>query len=134
MGVINDNACTRCGMENESLKHAFWDCREVQYFWSEVWQTFNEILNVQMKWDPRLLLFGLLDDIDTYVPQIYWLCLLLAKQYIWKARWGSSTLKKDKWWQNVKEVEKCERENAMYNGKLNRHIDKWGTIYIICTE
>ena len=36
MGLKNDNKCSFCSREKETIKHLFWDCKYAQDFWDTV--------------------------------------------------------------------------------------------------
>ena len=56
--IVEDDSCTFCSNEQETLKHLFVECPEVQIFWENVrtWlNTYPIILNIA---DPIPILFG----------------------------------------------------------------------------
>ena len=78
--VLEDDKCTFCHSEAESLLHFFWECETMQDFWISV---FSWLKSCQIIIFPQVrTALGLRPDRSKNNLQINF-CLLLAKHYIW---------------------------------------------------
>ena len=86
MGVIEDNKCSFCNDEKDSILHYLWECEHVQAFWN----AFTEYIKtkcqncVRLQLNQTLTLFG--NDNKTTTDNCFSHILLLAKFSIYKSR------------------------------------------------
>jgi len=85
IGIRENNICTFCRTEKESLFHLFWSCSETSSFWRDFmkWLAKN-----QMKLKSEILTpditIGLRSDRLHNTKQYF--CFLVARYYIWSCR------------------------------------------------
>lgn len=53
-----NTACDRCGQEQASLAHTFWNCLRIVPYWTEIFNLLSHICHAQLHLDPVLALFG----------------------------------------------------------------------------
>jgi hypothetical protein len=84
--VVDSQACSFCGSENETIVHLLWHCRYVENFWKE----FEDLLirncecMLHFHFNEELVLFGVSEHI--YTDNILDLIILLAKYYIYQCK------------------------------------------------
>jgi len=128
MGVVDDMSCNRCGNSTEDLKHIFWECEQVSNVWEKVTRWLNIIFSLNLGADPRVLLFGLLDNIELEIPNVFWLCILLTKKLIWVTRCTERSISPKMCLLKIKETEMVEAKIATRNQRIGKHILKWGDL------
>ena len=88
--IRDNNLCSFCNREEESVSHLFWDCDIVKNFWTNLQNLLiancTHIVNLQF--DEELILFGTKENM--YTDDIFDLILLLAKYYIYSLKWTDS--------------------------------------------
>ena len=126
MKDVNNDSCTFCKKEKETLTHVFAHCEVVNVFW----QRFQ----TQYKFVPELnafsKCFGILDlnaDHSTLVNQI----LILMRRYIYNCRMSKSDLSLDGFKNMIDDTIKLEYWCAQRKAKLNIHFKKWDPSFII---
>lgn len=53
-----DPLCDKCRLDEGTLYHMFWACPSIEKFWREVFQTLSQILNITLKPNPMIAIFG----------------------------------------------------------------------------
>ena len=127
MNIKNNDKCTFCKTETESLNHLFWDCGCIQAFWIE-FQNFLISKNIVFprEWDIKSVLFGSLTT-----DRVFNLMLLKAKHFIFVKRLEDSNPVLDSFMQVMKSYYQLEKYNAVKNGNLIRFDKDWNA-YKIC--
>ena len=61
IGVAETSSCDRCGVEEDSIEHKFWQCRCTQTFWNAIrdWLVMNNILEGGSDFCAKTVLLGL---------------------------------------------------------------------------
>lgn len=83
INLRNDDLCSFCGGERETLIHLFFQCRFVKLFWNKLKELLQMKLHIakdQCNLSARTIIFGLKGD------NTFNVVLLLAKFHIYKAR------------------------------------------------
>ena len=83
IGLKNDDICTFCNNDNESLAHLFWHCRKSYSFWGrfQVLLTRNQVTTKETKYSIALVL-GLKIDVFSHLQHYFY--FLVARYLIWK--------------------------------------------------
>ena len=85
IGLREDDNCTFCKSEKESLEHLFWHCRESCLFW----EGFQKLLSkhqvtVKANNYPLALVLGLITDVFSQTQQYFY--FLVARYFIWTCK------------------------------------------------
>jgi hypothetical protein len=82
MNIINDDNCSFCHNEKETLIHLFYDCDVTQHFWEQLQVYINDRchLNIQT-WSQLDILFG-----SAHLDEVINKIILHAKYYIYYCR------------------------------------------------
>lgn len=121
MTIKDNNNCTFCTNEIETLKHLFWDCRYVETFWLN----FRDFLSskgivLPYEWNQKDILFGSL-AYDTVINQL----LIKAKQFIYTRKLDESIPLFDIFKLSIKTHYRIEKYNAVKNGRLEKFEKSW---------
>ena len=85
IGIREDDICTFCRTEKESLFHLFWSCSETSCFWQGFmkWLAENQIKLKSEIFTPDIII-GLRSDTLSNTKQYFY--FLVARYYIWSCR------------------------------------------------
>ena len=78
--ISDNNLCTFCKCETETITHIFYDCVQVNLFWNDFVQWFNAIEN-DYKISKKIVLLG-----NTEGSCLENFLLLVAKKFIYYSR------------------------------------------------
>ena len=84
--IINNDICTFCNEEKETIENLFWECRVVEQFWDEFTKCLREkCFNcARLNLNIEFVLFGTTQNTTTDKPFDF--VLLYAKFYIYKCK------------------------------------------------
>ena len=90
MGVTSNENCSFCGTMRETIEHVFWHCPITQTFWLHFENLINEKCpNAHnMRMTDSLVILG--SDKNIKIDPTFYFILVLAKQFIYKCKIGSS--------------------------------------------
>jgi len=121
IGIVENDKCTFCVVENESIKHLMWSCDKTSAFWKEVIK-WLENLNIRVNLSFFHVCFGVYNRNNTnFVNMI----IIWAKRFIYKCRVQEINISFQDFKQWVIFMEKVERYIAMSKDKLTSHLIKW---------
>ena len=83
MNITENPSCRFCNESRETLTHLFVDCRDVQIFWTNLFNWISSKLNILIQKDNITLLFGYLYNTSDRVPINT--ILIVAKNYIFQS-------------------------------------------------
>ena len=86
INLVNDNLCSFCKNETESILHLFWECVYTQMFWADVhiWLYINCIHLYNFNFSEQLVIFGY--DNSTVTDSVIDSIILLGKYHIFKSK------------------------------------------------
>lgn len=124
-------SCWRmCGHVDANHSHIFWSCIKIQSFWNNVIHIMEEILNVKLPRDPRIVYLGLipgetLEKKDTYLFKI----LTIAIKKALTRNWLKSDPPKPQQWLDIVEeiytMEKLTFRLRIREGDFELKWQKW---------
>ena len=121
MKIKNDNRCTFCDIEKETMKHLFWNCQVIQRFWEEVEETFKSIGAMNFS---KIVY----NNIVVNPKMVENAIVLAAKMFIYSERCNYSKPKIQKFKEIIKQLKEIEKEIAYRNGNQTLHKLKWENI------
>ena len=85
IGIKENDLCTFCKIEKESLFHLFWLCRETSCFWQDFlkWLVENQ-MNLKSNILTPDIMIGLRSDTLSNTKQYFY--FLVARYYIWSCK------------------------------------------------
>lgn len=86
MGIVNDNACSFCEREKDTINHYLWDCQYSRQFWFELETLLKDKCQncARVTLNVELILFGTDDQNKT--DEVFDFIILIAKYFIYKCR------------------------------------------------
>ena len=120
--VREDDKCTFCHHEQESLTHMLWFCSEVQVFIVQIESMLIAKYNRAIKITPATFFF--LRD----TSNIETIILTLMKLVIYEARLNEVTPTKEHFFNKLKFEAEKERAAAKTQNKKEAFIRKWGSL------
>ena len=119
--IKDNNYCTFCEKEQETILHLFYSCPHVQRLWTYVkslHSNFNDL-------DAQAVLFNTVRSNPKFVEN----CItLIAKFYIYNSRCMKQELSIYALKQAIIEYRDIEKSIASKNQKLDKHAQKWQDI------
>ena len=125
IGIRQDENCSFCNNEKDTIEHALWECPVSQLFW----QLFTNLINdkcqnaVQFKLSKELVLFGI--DKNIVIDHTFHMILMLAKQYIYTCRMEESQPLLCVFRRKLLYRHKIECYNAKLNHSTQNLNNKW---------
>ena len=125
MGVIENNKCSFCEDEKDSILHYLWECQHVQNFWREFTEYMKrKCLNCdRLKLNQLLVLFG--NDSKTTTDICFSHILLLAKYTIYKSRIRKTMPTLQVFLRDLKEAYEIDKYAFNINMQYEKFILKW---------
>ena len=111
--------CSFCNSHEETLNHLFIECRYVTPIWNGLQTLCRVVFSDQEK------LFGLYEKIDDKSYDFLSHITIIAKQCIHSSRLATSKPDFDQVKAKILDVEHTERQIALRNSRLDRHLNKW---------
>lgn len=113
IGLRENDICTFCRVEKESLIHLFWSCSETSCFWQgfKDWLAKNQIILKTNIFTPAIIL-GLSSDTLYHTKQYFY--FLVARYFIWTCK-TQETLPK---------IERFPGFLSAFSGFFNKQIKK----------
>ena len=125
MKISNSPLCSLCLQEEETLDHMFWECDQVQQFWSDFldWlqSNFKHCRNLMLSKD--LIVLGCSDGVHT--DKVFNLFILLAKQCIFKAALNKTSPTLPMFVNILKQRFLIEKYNAYINNNYVNFTKDW---------
>lgn len=125
MDKRDDDLCSFCQTERETIQHLFVECPRTKAFWNdlETWMTRQLKLTIHLS--ALDVLFGKRGPGYTLINML----LLVAKQYIYKTRSMGGNLRIDSVVRIFKNRFKMEKMSAKINLKNDSFVKKWAPLY-----
>ena len=122
--IVENDLCSFCKEEKETLTHLLFHCHVVQALWRRV------IDFLQDKYHIKNIVFELKNVIfNMIVPQkkthVANLVCLIVKRYIYRERCLKREPQANMLFHIIRSIESIEKYIAIMNGKLHVHLAKW---------
>ena len=123
--IKDDELCSICQQEPETLYHFFFDCKLVRELWSKLVEYMKQRSDTEVIFEYRNVMFN---NISYPIRHINNTICLIFKQFLYKERClGFGNLINFKKVVNyIKQIESIEKYNATVNGHITKHNIKWG--------
>ena len=121
---IEDNLCSYCKKEPETIIHLFADCDKVKEFWQSLQMWLLQNINIRINIDTKCILFSYQgkSKLESYL-------LAVAKHYIYKNKFSDKQLNINSFISVLKVKFQCERFIANINNKMSKFLSKWTPFY-----
>lgn len=127
----SDASCSRCSFSPANLTHSFWSCPSLDSYWSGVFKTLSDALNIPIEPSPFTAIFGVPLDPDTVTKaqsDVIAFTSLLARRRIllgWKSPTPPSIAR---WLEDVMLFLKLEKIKFTLRGSMNKFYLRWQPI------
>jgi hypothetical protein len=130
MGIRNDNLCSFCGTEPETLCHLFWDCPISNSFWVNLKTLLsNKCPNILIDWSKLDIILGG-SDLHIALNTI----ILAAKYHIYQNKMKQSLPNVLTFKYQLSLLIKTEKYNANKSFKYETFRKIWGPFVALCTD
>ena len=118
--------CDFCSMDIETLNHLFWECIQVQHFWTNLSILLQEY-NVHIKFNLRYILLGITGKNLTEV-QLKNYIILLGKYFIFKSKYQKQQPNLLRFKSYLCQRINIEKQIYFMNDRLAQFNKKWGNL------
>lgn len=114
--ILENDLCTFCKKERETIIHLFWQCEIIQEFWQLIQNIYSHIITNQL--DIKLIITGSKNAL---------LCTLIfiAKRYIYECRFKEKNPEIREFKAKLNYIQKTEWELATRNNTVLKYLEKW---------
>ena len=125
MGIMENNKCTFCKQERDSIEHFLWKCHHVKHFWTNFEKLLHDKCDIayNMRLTELLVLFGI--DTGVKTNKVFDLIVLLAKSYIYKSKINKQLPVINNFLIELKYRYKIEKFNAQINNCSQKFDRDW---------
>ena len=117
--------CSFCDEHEETLKHLFLECKYVKTIWNDL----QNLCNVSFSDNNKL--FGFYDKLDDKSYDVLSHITIIVKQCIHASRLAPKKPDFQEVIARIKDTEQTERDIALRNAKLEKHLNKWTRLNFI---
>ena len=123
--LASSNLCDFCNMHMETLKHMYWECSELQVFWTRI-KNFLNSKNITFDMNFKTISFGIIakSDMDNILNFI----IILAKYFIFKSKMEKCVPKSEAFFNYINERKPIEEHIALMKDKLHANNRKWSLL------
>ena len=127
MNFRDDDVCSLCGADRETILHMFVECPQTKIFWNKLKEWMTEHMRCNIQLSETDILFGKLGCNNSLVNHL----LVTAKQYIYNTRLFGVALNLDSIVNIYKGTFKTEKLSAKVNSKNDMFVRKWAPLYFL---
>ena len=114
--------CSFCDEHEETLKHLFLECKYVKTIWNDL----QNLCNVSFSDNDKL--FGFYQNVDDKSYDVLSHITIIVKQCIHRSRLAPKIPTFQEVKAKIIETEQTERDIALRNAKLEKHLNKWARL------
>jgi hypothetical protein len=128
IGKKDSNLCTFCKNSEETILHIFCECPIILTLWINVVKWIKEKLNLNLRMDKEMQLFGILN----YSMNALNIILLLCRYYIYKTKMKEGVPLIHLFKKDVKSYFSLEKYIFTKNANIIKFDRKWGSYSSLC--
>jgi len=121
--IADSPLCVHCKLEEETIRHIFWECPRVHELWTKTQKWLESIFLQKYNFDAMNVIMG---EFRLDHPPILNMIILLAKNFIMHNNQQHLSMKQ--FMNIIKTHEHIEYIIAVRKQKLNYHLKKWETL------
>ena len=127
MNILNDNLCSFCSNEVESLVHLFCNCNCIKTFWEDLFAYIANKCNLQpITWAVQDILFGH-NKLDSMLNKI----ILQAKSFIYKSKFKNTVPTIPVFLKHIRYMFLTEKIIAKKNLRIEKFNKEWDKYRIL---
>ena len=127
MEIKDNDKCTFCNDEKETVQHMLYRCKKVRKFWKQVKDWFNSIIDGDIDILETDVIFGNLTDL-THVKECNAI-IILGKYFIYGCKLKENIPILPNFLRRIKSELEVEKEIANNLNQIERFLDKWGEFW-----
>ncbi len=122
MKIVNDNLCSLCNQDIETMKHLFFECDKVNFIWSDFQKWWNEVTGNEVDLNFESIMFG----VNYHNPDVLLnLCIIIIKRMVYTCKFSSHMPCFVYFKKLLKFHYDLEKQIALNNNTLYKHTTKW---------
>ena len=127
MNILNDDLCSFCSIEVESLVHLFCNCNCIKTFWEDLFAYIANKCNLQpITWAVQDILFGR-NKLDSMLNKI----ILQAKSFIYKSKFKNTVPTIPVFLKHIRYMFLTEKIIAKKNLRIEKFNKEWDKYRIL---
>ena len=124
IGKIDENQCSYCANQAETISHLFTECEKVTRFWQLLRTWILERINLNFDIDSKAIIFSYQNK-----NKLLSFISVLAKQYIYRNKFMNHELNLNVFISLLEKKFQCEKYIAFINNNIGNFFFKWGPLY-----
>ena len=128
--IRNDDKCTFCQAEPDTIKHLLHQCNHSRIIWEHVQEFTQNRSGINVQFSDTEIILGIPDSADL---NIFNLVNMAIKQYIYACRCKGILPSPLAAIEKISIIEKMEYSIALKNDKIDRHNEKWQLLHYVGT-
>ncbi len=128
MELSNNEKCTFCNVESETIEHLLYDCQCCHLIWNRLINLIFLHTGIQLDCTKINVLFGIPLEGNFPVKQAINTCLVIAKQYIYACRCLNKMPNFQELIERIKGYRLIEYKIALKHDKIDKHNRKWRSL------
>ena len=121
---VDNDTCSYCEHNSETLKHRFVDCQKVKEFWDDLKVWLQTHANLSINISDKSLIFSWQKE-KSFMNYL----LVVAKYYIYKTKFTSRRLNIAGFKSLLKKKFDGEKYIAKINNRYDKFLGKWSPLY-----
>ena len=117
----DNNLCTFCGTNVETIFHLLWDCTYTQELWNHVYNWIVNVTDANIRFNSQEIILGI--DNEEFIA--YNAIFVIVKQFIYACRCNNIIPLFHSLLEKIKYYIRVEKYLAIKNNKLDHHTRKW---------
>ena len=121
-GIKDDNLCTFCNEEEETILHILWECYFSQTVWRQFFDWLHNNTDVNIVFSVEEILLGV-QNMDN--NEFYNTLFTITKQFLYACKCKETVPNFNQLILKIDEWVRIEKYIAIKKGKLDKHNRKW---------
>ena len=126
---VDNNTCTFCNREIETIKHLFCECETVKEFWNSLNNWLQRHANLRLNLEEKTIIFSWQKK-NSFMNFL----LVLAKSYIYKTKFTTGNLSLVQFKLVLKRKFETEKYISKINHRYDKFLGKWSSLYNFLNE
>ena len=122
-------SCVDCG-ELDTVEHHLFECNHLQHFWQQLFNWLSVKTSLRIHLSVTDIIFGIYNDTNDNLLQVYNFCILLAKDYVYNCKINARIVSFKEYTSKLMFRLEIEKHIATSNDKINEFQETWQNVIL----